>query len=1152
MYNHTPMRIILLVFLIFLNPLCSDAQKIKNVETQSTDLVFIENKGQITDQYANTRTDIDFKLKADNGLSIFIGKGALYYQWSKKDPKFYIQNSVPGFADSQVRTETYRIDVELLAANNGAECVAEEEQSYTEHYYTAPFSPARGGCVHSYKRIIYKNIYPNIDWVIYINKVSEAGMMTEDLEYDFVLHPGAKIGDIQIRYNGAQQLIQLADGSISAVCPMGSISEKAPNTYTQDGHEALASKFLLKDNVLSFTVDSRKVDGGTSIVIDPSLHWATYYGGSGEDNISRIACDANGGIYVCGTSTSGSNIATLGAYQGSYMGGNDAYIAKFSTAGSLIWATYYGGSGQDGAAAVACDAWGYLYVAGGTQSSSNIASPGAYQGIFGGFADAFIAKFDSSGSLLWASYFGGDTLDSGYGVCTDALGNVYICGRTQSSSQIAGIGAQQAVFGGVDDAFLAKFSGSGSLLWATYYGGSGSDKGNNIACDAQGNVYMTGPTNSNNNIITPLAWQTTFFGYDAFLVKFNSAGNRLWATYYGGNGNDEASGICTDASGNIYISGLTTSSNNIAGSTAWQSSPNGIMNCFLARFDKAGQRQWGTYYGGNSAYSDFEFVGIAVHGTGHIYVALRAAHSSGVASSNAYQSSLAGTENADLAEFDANGQRTWGSYFGTGGTVRSTDVAIDATGYINLCGQVFGPAGSIYTQNAHQAGSGGADDGFLAQFFIDTLVSLGSGFYDTLFCAGDTFSVACTVSDTFGAANIFNVQLSDSSGDFSAATIIGTSTTSLGATIHCSIPGNIPNGSGYRLRITASSPADTSDPDRLNIHIINVTNLFAGSNSPLCVGDSLLLHAIDSVADVSWQWTGPNGFYDTLANTHRAPTVQADSGNYVVTAALEGCTAKDTIHVMIKPRPAMPIAGSNSSLCTGDTLKLTVNNWQSGTFYSWDGANSFTSSIYDPIRVNVILADSGKYKVSASLNGCTSGTDTINVIINSSQVPAVNITSQPTMVIPLHTDTFTAHASSCPNPAYQWYRNGVPVIGATSNVYITSLFNGDHISVVIHCNGPCTYPDSAQSNTVTTGVTGSQILITNIIVHPNPSTGLLFIDADQKIQVRLLSIDGREVLSRAELNCIDISRLPQGIYLLQVYSTDAVLLKIEKIVKQGL
>ncbi len=387
-------------------------------------LSFIENKGQVTDQSQNSRNDIQFIIKAAPGLTVFIGCGSILYQFSKSD------NLSVGKQDSKnsgLKFETAgpvsfsmdRMDVALIGCNKKAKVTAEGKLEYSESYFTnvAGNSDSKAA---AYNKITYKDIYPGIDWVLYIKN----GV----LEHEFVIRQGGKVSDIQVKYDGAGDLKISDDGSLTAITPQGSINEKAPDTYQKDGKK-VSSSFVLKGNVLSYTTG--RYDG--DIVIDPTLCWATYYGGTSIDQGNSVATDANGNVYIAGSTSSATTIATTGAYHVVLSGTTDAFLAKLNSNGAMQWSTYYGGSDIDEAFGVATDAAGDIYITGYTGSTSGIATAGAHQVTYGGGTyDVFLAKFRASGSLLWSTYYGGSDRDIATGVATDAAGNVFITGTTAS------------------------------------------------------------------------------------------------------------------------------------------------------------------------------------------------------------------------------------------------------------------------------------------------------------------------------------------------------------------------------------------------------------------------------------------------------------------------------------------------------------------------------------------------------------------------------------------------------------------------------------------------------------------------------------------------------------------------------------------------
>jgi len=454
--------------------------------------------------------------------------------------------------------------------------------------------------------------------------------------------------------------------------------------------------------------------------------WGTYYTGTGqvwpngEERGNSCITDAAGNVYMVGFTSSNSDIATAGAHQTVYAGGPivfgtggyDAFLVKFNSSGVRQWATYYGGNQDDMGISCAVDVSGNVYMIGSTSSTSGIATAGAHETTIN---DGFLVKFNSNGVRQWGTYFEGN----GNACTTDASGNIYIVGLTNSTSGIATAGAHQTVMSGSGDAFLVKFNSSGVKQWGTYFGGassgaSGMEKGLSCATDALGNVYMTGHTPSTSGIATAGAHQTIYGGSstDAFLVKFNSSGVIQWGTYYGGEGVDIGYSCATDASGNVYMAGDAQQQNlpasGISTIGAHQSAyGGGYSDGFLVKFDSNGLRQWGTYYGGSLLDVSFS---CATDASGNVYMSGETQSPNGIATSGAHQTTVDG---AFLVSFNSSGVRQSGTYYGGIKNVCTTD----ASGNVYMTGYTQSNSG-IATTGAHQTvnGNSGYSDAFLVKF----------------------------------------------------------------------------------------------------------------------------------------------------------------------------------------------------------------------------------------------------------------------------------------------------------------------------------------------------------------------------------------------------------------------------------------------------
>jgi hypothetical protein len=329
------------------------------------------------------------------------------------------------------------------------------------------------------------------------------------------------------------------------------------------------------------------------------LVYSTYIGGSGFDSGSGIAVDSAGNAYVIGQTTS-TNFPTVNALQPANGGGSDAFVAKLNPNGSaLVYSTYLGGSEFDEGLGIAVDGLGKAYVAGLTRST-NFPTANPLQPVSGGGYDAFVAKINPTGSaFIYSTYLGGNSDEGGYGIAVHS-GSAYVTGYTISTN-FPTVNPLQPANGGGADAFVAKFSPTGSaLVYSTYLGGSNGDSGFGIAVDVTGNAYVTGNTTSTNfPTMNPLQ-RTRRGGSDAFVTKINSSGSALvYSTYLGGSGDDYGFGIAADVGGSAYVTGLTLSTN-FRTVKPLQPVSGGNGDAFVAKINPAGSAlAYSTYLGGS-------------------------------------------------------------------------------------------------------------------------------------------------------------------------------------------------------------------------------------------------------------------------------------------------------------------------------------------------------------------------------------------------------------------------------------------------------------------------------------------------------------------------------------------------------------------------
>ncbi|TND08520.1 MAG: hypothetical protein FD123_2316 [Bacteroidetes bacterium] len=288
--------------------------------------------------------------------------------------------------------------------------------------------------------------------------------------------------------------------------------------------------------------------------------WSTYFGGSGSDAAYDIDADAAGNIYLGGSTTSSNlPLAATTGFQPNWAGALDAWIAKFDSSGQAHWSTYYGGSGSEDAHSITVDAGANIILCGGTFSLNFPTSPGAFQSLSGGMQDVYLLKLDSSGNRIFASMYGGTAGEDAFGLHHDAAGNIYIAGFTQSIDFPLLGTTYQNMNAGMNDAYLMKLNTSGIPLWSTYYGGPQDENAYGLFVHDE-YVYFTGNTQSATFPVTVNALQDSLAGLtDAYVVKFDTAGTLVWASFFGGTGADVGNAIVIDPQSAAGIVGNTYS-----------------------------------------------------------------------------------------------------------------------------------------------------------------------------------------------------------------------------------------------------------------------------------------------------------------------------------------------------------------------------------------------------------------------------------------------------------------------------------------------------------------------------------------------------------------------------------------------------------------
>lgn len=554
--------------------------------------------------------------------------------------------------------------------------------------------------VPAYGRVRYAGVYPGID-LVYHGKGRQ-------LEYDFNVQPGADPGLIRLAFAGMERLSVNDAGQLVLAVNGREVRFDRPFLYQEDAagrRMQVDGRFqLLGNNRAGFVVG--KYDRGRELVIDPTLSYATYFGGTKDDVAWGIAVDAAGNSYITGSTSSSTFRTTAGALQTRYGGSGegglatsgDAYVMKLNPAGELVYSTFFGGSADDIGWSIAVDAAGNAYVAGNTQSTDFPVTDGALQRRHAGkegagiipAGDAFIAKLNPAGTaLVYSTLLGGSSHDRATSIAVDATGNVYVAGNTMSANFPVSADAFQRTYRGSSaspndsvpfgDAWVAKLNAAGSALtYSSYMGGTRDEVATGIVIDTDGNAYLTGWTMSADFPTTTGALQTTYAGPstkdsisnagDAFVTKVNARGTALvFSTYLGGKQEDAGWDLALDAAGNVYVGGRTYSLDFPVTPRAFKTTFTGHDFGFVAKLNAAGAAlTYSTLIGSGDRWD--LVTAIEVDSTGAAYIAGVSKSRNFPTTAGAAQRQYAGADTTQFWDFAGDG------FFGK---LSPADVAFD-------------------------------------------------------------------------------------------------------------------------------------------------------------------------------------------------------------------------------------------------------------------------------------------------------------------------------------------------------------------------------------------------------------------------------------------------------------------------------------------
>ncbi|MFY9221048.1 MAG: SBBP repeat-containing protein [Blastocatellia bacterium] len=633
-------------------------QTILNKKNNILLLNFEKNIGQ-------TDKDIDFIIRS-NASTMFLSATKLNFIFDQENnsnnfaKKFNNQNN-----DAKLHPQ---LTMELIKANNKAKIITLEESS-TKTNYLINNKPQNH--VKNFTKVKYESIYPGIDIVYYGNEkqleydfiiapnanpnlinlaFSEATKLTINEQGDLIIDVNG-----QIIYQKRPDIYQYINGNKKSIKGSYKLSANNQISFQIGGYDT--TKTLIIDPIVGYStfLGGTDNDFSNAIAVDTEgntylvghtasinfpvsnfqqqnnkgkndlfitkiapdgnrVIYSTYIGGSDNDFGNAIAVDSMGNVYVAGYTFS-SDFPVLNGFQpknGNTIAntGGDAFILKLNAQGNtLAYSTYLGGMGDDLASSIAIDSQNNAYVTGFT-NSANFPVANAIQSRSNGGFDAFVAKLNPMGSsLVYSTYFGGSDNDFGNAIAVDKDRNAYFVGVTDSRNFPA-INPLQSTNSGDSDGFITKISATGNVVnFSTYFGGSSFDNITSIAVDNTSNIYLTGVTNSRDFTIVNAMQLSKSTSLDAFVSKLNPTGSNLvYSTYLGGNGDDQANSLSLDPDNNVYLTGVTTSTD-FPLKDATQKVIGGEQDAFMTKLNALGTAlDFSTYVGGIGSESGLSII----------------------------------------------------------------------------------------------------------------------------------------------------------------------------------------------------------------------------------------------------------------------------------------------------------------------------------------------------------------------------------------------------------------------------------------------------------------------------------------------------------------------------------------------------------------
>ncbi len=1018
-------------------------------------LAFIENKNQWASPV---------KYKADlPGGSVFLTETGFTYSYYSQSDLVRIHDlghDNPGMNRDKEIVNCHAYRVTFIGGNASPRMETGNKKSYHHNYFLGNDPAKWAGNVSVFGKVVYKNLYAGVDAAVYSKGTS--------MKYDFIVAPGANTSNIVLHFEGVTPEL-LPNGNMRIKTSVNEVEEGAPYAYQMvNGVEKeVPCNYVLDKKSGSIHFEFPKgYDKAAELIIDPTLVFGTYSGGTGSTYGFSATYDNDGNLYAGGECFGAGWPASPGAYQLTFGGGQDAGINKYNALGTdLVYSTYYGGSGSDLPNNMVVNAVGELVVCGSTSSSNLPTTTGCYDNSLGGTMDIYVVHFNATGSaLLGATYIGGSGVDGynnfslsdNYGdqnrgeVFTDATGNIYIASSTSSNDFPVTAGAAQSTAGGGQDGCIVKLNANcSSLLYSSYLGGSSDDACFALVLNSAGNVVTIGGTLSTNfPTVTGGLHTASQGGADGFASIINLTTGLVNSTYLGTTAYDHAFKVQIDGSDNVYVMGQTLGNYPVSASVYSLAGHDIFIDKLSPTLSTS---LLSTRLGNVQSGAKFVPTAFLLDECGNIYLCGFNPNATLPVSANAY-ATVGGFWLAVLEPDFAD--LLYGTFIGGGGHVDGGTSRFDPKGivYHSVCtAQTDFPTNpTVWSPNKLASGYDCASFKFnfeatgVHAAFVLAANSSDSG------CAPHTVSF---VNESMVADNYV--------WDFGD----GTATTTVTSPTHTFM-----NPGVYTVSLHANNPLSciTDDTFTTKIYVFSAaTPQLVTNDTVICLFQNINIgvNVLNPSNTVGYAWTpvaaingSPN---QQIVNVNPA---MAQDFTVTVTNSDEMCSATATanVHIDVFDPILINMVSNDTVICKGKSVPLHVEGNSIFT-YQWSPDIDIIEA--DTNSTIATPQQSRRYMVTVTYADCVPHHD--SVWVNVEPVPQVN--AGPDRVICSY-DTVQLYAAALPSAfnayKYEWH----PGINLNDSTIVNPVFS----------NGP----SSLMEVTVSTpaGCTGKDSVI--ITVHP--------------------------------------------------------------------